>query len=280
MKHVGKINSKHGIFNFCNSDLIIGVSLQEYGEFSEIELSVMEKFIKDGDIVMDIGANIGCFTIPFSKKVGKKGKVLAFEPQKFIFNLLSDNVKCNKIKNVQIFNNAMGYSNTFLKLNDIDYAEPGNFGGVGLGKNYDNSLCVKIKKTKKYKIKTLTLNDFLNLKKCNFVKIDVELMELDVLKGGDKFIKKFRPIMWIENHTDYPNIINDFLLSNEYDSYWMPTWLYNPDNYFINSTNHFSKCFTFNTLAIPKESQEFEIGFFDKVLTSNCRPEKALIKTL
>ena len=75
MNYIKKISSRHGILNFCNSDLMIGKSLREYGEFSEIELSGMKKFIKDGDIVLEIGANIGCFTIPFSKIVGKRGKV-------------------------------------------------------------------------------------------------------------------------------------------------------------------------------------------------------------
>ena len=63
-----------------------------------------------------------------------------------------------------------------------------------LKENYDNSKCAKIKE-KKIKLKLLPLNNFLNLKKCNFIKIDVELMELDVLRGGKKFIEKFRPIM-------------------------------------------------------------------------------------
>ena len=48
MNYVRQIDSKHGIFNFCDSDLIIGASLKEYGEFSEIEFSIMDKFIKDG----------------------------------------------------------------------------------------------------------------------------------------------------------------------------------------------------------------------------------------
>ena len=279
MKCVKQINSKHGLFNFCDSDLIIGASLREYGEFSEIEYSIMDKFIKDGDIVIDIGANIGCFTIPLSKKVGKKGKVLAFEPQKFIYNLLSDNIKCNKIKNVQIFNNALGEINDYIELNDFDYSLPGNFGGIGLKKNYDNSRCAKMKKNK-YKVKTLSLNEFLDLKKCNFLKIDVELMETDILYGGKTFLNKFRPIMWIENHFETPNKINNFLLNNEYDSFWVPTSLFNQDNYFLNTNNFFGKTITTNTLAIPKEFNEsFKTRYFEKAINGNFLPTKAFAKT-
>ena len=280
MSYIRKINSRHGILNFCNSDLLIGRSLIEYGEFSEIEFSAMNKFIKDGDIILEIGANIGCFTIPYSKKVGSNGKVYAFEPQKFIFNLLKKNIECNELKNVQIFNNAIGNTNAILELNDFDYSQPGNFGGIGLKEDYDNSYCAKIKGIKKNKIKALTLDNFLNLKKCNFLKIDVELMELDVLKGGSDFIKKFRPIMWLENQNDFPNVINDFLFSIEYQPFWMETWLYNHNNYFSNTSNFFGRTSTLNTLAIPKEiSKNYKTIFFDKVLTPDCRPKKSYVRT-
>ena len=61
----------------------------------------------------------------------------------------------------------------------------------------------KLREQKKIKIKTITLNNFLNLKKCFFLKIDVERMELSVLKLAKDFINKFKPIIWIENHREY-----------------------------------------------------------------------------
>ena len=75
---LGQTNAKHGIFRFSLNDEYIGNALNEYGEFSEIEFSIMNKFIEKDDIVFDIGSNIGAFTIPFAKKVGQKGKVYAF----------------------------------------------------------------------------------------------------------------------------------------------------------------------------------------------------------
>ena len=74
-KFIGTINAKHGKFTFCHYDEYIGLSMREYGEYSEIEYSVIEKFIKKGDFVFDIGSNIGCFSIPLAKKVGPKGKI-------------------------------------------------------------------------------------------------------------------------------------------------------------------------------------------------------------
>ena len=114
--NIDKIEAKHGVFKFILNDQFIGNAINEYGEFSEIELSIMNKFIEKNDIIFDIGSNIGAFTIPFAKKVGENGEVFAFEPQPFIFNLLKHNVKLNKLKNVNLFKNGVGERKKILKL--------------------------------------------------------------------------------------------------------------------------------------------------------------------
>jgi len=277
---IGKVNAKHGIFHFCHFDEFIGKSFREYGEYSELELKTILEFINEGDVIFDIGANIGCFSVPFAKKVGSNGKVYAFEPQKFIFNLLKKNAVCNELNNLQIFNNAIGDANTILELNDFDYSQSGNFGGITLTENYDNSVCAKIKGTKKNKIKTLTLNNFLNLKKCNFLKIDVELMESNVLKGAKEFIKKFRPIIWIENHLGYPNYLNKYLLKINYKPFWAATMMYNPDNHFISDKNYYENILTYNTLAMPKEKAFLttKSAWLNEIFDEYTKAQRALTK--
>ena len=82
----------------------------------------------------------------------------------------------------------------------MDFEKVGNFGGVTLSSRYPNSTAEKLRK-KKNSVQILKLDDeFLKLKKCDFIKIDVELMEIEVLKGAKKFIKKYKPFLWIENH--------------------------------------------------------------------------------
>ena len=277
---IGKVNAKHGIFHFCHFDEFIGKSFREYGEYSELELKTILEFINEGDVIFDIGANIGCFSVPFAKKVGSNGKVYAFEPQKFIFNLLKKNAVCNELNNLQIFNNAIGDANTILELNDFDYSQSGNFGGITLTKDYDNSVCAKIKGTKKNKIKTLTLNNFLNLKKCNFLKIDVELMESNVLKGAKEFIKKFRPIIWMENLGGYPNYLNKYLLKINYKPFWAATMMYNPDNHFISDKNYYENILTYNTLAMPKEKAFLttKSAWLNEIFDEYTKAQRALTK--
>lgn len=278
-KHIGEVKAKHGVFSFCHFDEYIGLSLREYGEFSEIELSLMSKFIMKDDVVFDIGSNIGAFTVPFAKKVGELGQVYAFEPQKVIYELLQDNVNKNKLKNVKVFNVGIGKKKEELELNEIDYSEVGNFGGVSF--KYDSSSFTKNIKNKKYKVKIISLNEFMEIEKCNFMKIDVELMELDILTGGKNFLKKFRPILWIENHQFYPNEINKFLLENDYNAYWAYSNIFNESNHFINGNNYFGELATLNTLAIPKEDYRFSMDKqFDKILDLYTKPKIVLNKLI
>ena len=277
--HIGEVKAKHGVFSFCHFDEFIGLAIREYGEFSEIELSLMSKFIKEGDVVFDIGANIGAFTVPLSKKVGKFGEVYAFEPQKLIYDILQDNVNKNNLNNTRVYNVGVGEKEEELELNDIDYSKVGNFGGVSF--KYESSTFTKNIKNKKYKVKLTNLDKLIEIKKCNFIKMDVELMELDILKGGRKFLKKFRPILWIENHQSYPNKINKFLLKNDYNAYWVNSRIFNKSNFFINENNYFDEISTLNTLAIPKEDNRFSMDKkFDKIIDHNTKPILVLEKPL
>ena len=264
---VGQVSAKHGVFKFFNSDVFIGSSLREYGEFSEIEFSMMEKFVQIGDTIIDIGANIGCFTVPLAKKVGFTGNVLAFEPQKKIYDLLNDNIELNKLKNVKVYNSGLGEKESSVELNYIDYSKIGNFGGICINNAFNNNDSAQLENKKKYKVDVITLDNLLDIEKCAFIKIDAECMELNILKGGTKFIKKFRPIMWIENHDELPNKLNKYLLNADYNLYWMYTLYFNKDNYFINDINHYDKLATLNVLAIPKENKKYIIDDrFDKII--------------
>ena len=276
---IGEVKAKHGVFSFCHFDEFIGLAIREYGEFSEIELSLMSKFIKEGDVVFDIGANIGAFTVPLSKKVGKFGEVYAFEPQKLIYDILQDNVNKNNLNNTRVYNVGVGEKEEELELNDIDYSKVGNFGGVSF--KYESSSFTKNIKDKKYRVMVTNLDKLMEIKKCNFIKMDVELMELDILKGGRKFLKKFRPILWIENHQSYPNKINKFLLKNDYNAYWVNSRIFNKSNFFINENNYFDEISTLNTLAIPKEDNRFSMDKkFDKIIDHNTKPILVLEKPL
>ena len=89
---------------YPSNDEAIGKCLEAFGEWSEGENTIMANFISEGDNVIDVGANIGTTVLPASKKVGKKGRVIAFEPQTIIAQCLQTNLTLNNIKNVIVYN--------------------------------------------------------------------------------------------------------------------------------------------------------------------------------
>ena len=264
------INTKHGNFEYCKFDKFIGFSLKEYGEYSDIELTIILHFIKEGDTVFDIGANIGAFSIPISKKIGHKGNLYCFEPQGLIFKILNNNLRKNKIKNTKTFQNSIGKNNKKILLRNIDYSKYGNFGGVSLVTSNHNEISTK---EDSIEFKSLKLDNFLKIGKCDFIKVDVESMELDVLKGGKLFLAKYRPILWMENHPEKPNKLNKYLMNHNYNVYWVKSRLFNPNNYFKNQINHFKQICTENIIAVPKEKdQKLDTHLLEKVVDEFSSP--------
>lgn len=101
--NVEVVKGKHGLFAVPTDDMYIGASLRVYGEWSEGEnMDVFSTCIKEGDVVLDIGANLGSFTVPMSRHVGRSGLVHAFEPMGLNFRLLATNIVLNGLQNVEL----------------------------------------------------------------------------------------------------------------------------------------------------------------------------------
>lgn len=253
------ITGKHGKFQFFSKDYFIGKSFKEYGEYSEIELQLLLNFIKSGDTVLDIGSNIGGFTIPFSKKVGSTGQVFAFEPQPEIFKILRKNIVLNEAKNIKSFPVGLSNKKETIKLKKIKYDQIGNFGGVTLKDEKQNLKCVS-SLNEFYNVKIKKLDNFDEIKKCNLIKIDVEGMEINTLEGAKEIIKKNRPILFLENDLNKPKKLNHYVINKGYEIFWVLTSLYNKDNFFSNKSNFFvgpngMVIVACNIICFPKEKK-------------------------
>ncbi|HLQ76162.1 MAG TPA: FkbM family methyltransferase, partial [Terriglobia bacterium] len=97
---------KHGYFLFNRNDQYIGRALDLYGEWCEHEITTLAQLVRPGDIVIDIGANIGTHTIALANMVTSSGAVIAVEAQRLIFNYLVANVAINNFVHVLCVNNA------------------------------------------------------------------------------------------------------------------------------------------------------------------------------
>ncbi|MBS91478.1 MAG: hypothetical protein CMM95_00275 [Rickettsiales bacterium] len=265
---IGFVNAKHGDFMFYNYDEFVGLSIREYGEWSEKLLDQILSFLNKSDYVFDIGSHVGLFTVPISKKIGPEGKLFSFEPQKMLYYLQCANLALNDIKNVEVFNVGMGKSKKEVLVDEINYSKPGNFGGFGLGKDYDYSKFINVNDGKKTKINVKNLDLFQNIKRCDLIKLEAELLEKQILEGGLKFLKKFRPIIICENCPSNPQELNSFLFSQDYDLYWFDYTFFNEENYFINSENHFDRVGKFYIFAFPKE-KNFSFKNYVKITKPN-----------
>ena len=162
--------------------------LLEQERWFESELAFMTKLIKTGDIILDIGANYGLYTIRFASLVGNMGKVFAFEPTPDTATFLQRTVNDNGLNNVDIIPYALsskcGISNFFVNDN-----------------SELNSLTANKKNSKSVTVSVQTLDsikDEFEDTCVNFVKLDAEGEEANIIRGAEWFIKKHDPLFMFE----------------------------------------------------------------------------------
>ncbi|MDA4122806.1 MAG: FkbM family methyltransferase [Thaumarchaeota archaeon] len=156
-----------------------------------------ERKIMPGDVVLDVGAHIGSFTLKAAKEVGPEGRVVSFEPSSENFKLLTLNVNSNDYKNAKLFNVAVGSGPGTAKLH------LGNRKGTNSLLSDAGAENVGIEEVP---IRTLdSVADELKLSKVSFVKIDVEGFELEVLKGARNVLSSSHPSLAMETHDFGPS---------------------------------------------------------------------------
>ena len=151
------------------------------------------KYLNSESIVVEIGSHIGTLTIILSK-IAKK--VYAFEPLKQSFDILNKNILLNNCENV--ISNQKGVGEKIGKTK-IGFISEGNCGatilkGGSVDKYWDNKTDIDV---------DLVTLDSLKLDRLDYLKIDVEGYEENVIKGGLKTIKKFKPVIVMECMEDY-----------------------------------------------------------------------------
>jgi FkbM family methyltransferase len=195
-----KIISKNGFFlkEVEGSKMLLdlrdkGISLELAldGIRERMSTKNIYKEIKKGDIVIDIGANIGYYVLIESKIVGKKGKVYAIEPVPKNFEMLKKNIEINKCSNIEMFELAIGDKKC---LSEINLSSRCNWSSMIYLKEAD----VK----EKINVNVNTLDNFIKDKKYpNFIRMDVEGYEYNILKGMESIFKNKKPLkIFIELH--------------------------------------------------------------------------------
>ena len=134
------------------------------------EVRFRDRYIRKGEVVYDLGAHIGGWTLPMALE----NTVYAFEPDKDAVKILEDNIRLNNLNTVQVFNVAIG-NNQKPNMNNC----------------YSSNMVTQ----------WITLDDFVTRgPPPDFIKIDVEGDELEVLQGAQETISRYKPRIFIETH--------------------------------------------------------------------------------
>jgi FkbM family methyltransferase len=240
---------KHGTLVYNIHDIYIGRSLELYGEFSEGEIELFQQIVKPGRVVVEVGANIGAHTVFLAQAVGPMGRVLAFEPQRVIFQVLCANLALNSLPNVHAWQAAVGNKPGEIVVPVLDYSQPHNFGGLSLEGHQLGE-----------RVPVMTL-DSLNLQQCYLLKIDVEGMEQSVLEGAAQTIARCRPILYVENdRQEKAAALIRYIDGIGYNMYWHTPPLFNPNNFAGNPENVFGRVVSVNMLCCPKSLPQQVVG--------------------
>ena len=186
-KSLRSVTTKYGECWFYGKDEYIGRSLYSYGEFSGAECEEIISLAAGGKC-LDVGANIGFMSMALSYS---GCSVVAFEPQPELFKLLVRNVRPLTVSSSPV---ALSDKNGIAKMPRIRYGERGNYGGLGLDQRSElGTIDVPTSTLDSYDIATHGVSNV------DFIKIDVEGHELQVLQGATETILRDKPVMYIED---------------------------------------------------------------------------------
>jgi FkbM family methyltransferase len=165
------------------------------GVFDKTTIGIIDTIVRPGDCCLDIGANVGALSLAMAKKTTATGRVYAFEPGKLTYDRLMKNIELNPGFSDIITTYQMGLSDRVGELYWCEHES--NRGDANLSDQpMPNSVLVPVG--------TVDLQ-FQNIpiEKLDFVKIDVESMEYEVITGGMSTWKKYRPVIYYETLKEF-----------------------------------------------------------------------------
>ncbi len=163
--------------------------------------------IKSGDVVFDVGTNIGETLLNFAKIVGNEGKVYGFEPDEKTYGKAKKNIALNDFQNIMLFKLGISDKKESVKLYEVDNH---NFGMNRIltaesGKDLNFSV-----------IETISIDDFVaenKIERLDFIKVDIEGYEMHAISGARKTLETHKPILFVE--LGYDRLIKNGTTPNE-----------------------------------------------------------------
>ncbi len=185
-------DTRFGRMFTLSGDMVIGRSLRLYGEFAGDEVDSILSFVRPGDHVLDLGANIGVHALALAQTVGPTGRVTAVEPQRYCFQLLCANMTANQLTHVDCLRAAVGDVPGTCSVPVLDPTTRHNAGAT--------TVSVEAPAAQAEESVPLITVDGLQLGRCDLIKIDTEGFEDRVVLGAARTIAAHLPLLYIEVH--------------------------------------------------------------------------------
>lgn len=178
------------------------------GNYEATETSFVENVLQPGDTFLDIGANIGWFTITAANIVGAEGRVYAFEPRNTTFKYLEKTISSNDLNpRVQAFHCALGAEKGTLQI--VWGTGTSNPGGTWLVSRKEVSDVLPTTTHTYQDIDVQRLDDVVNVSRVDVIKIDVEGAEPLVLQGAETILRNCRPLVLSEINEELLKIVGN-----------------------------------------------------------------------
>ena len=180
-------------------DNYIGSYVEESGTYDQTELSILVSLIKPDSVVVEVGANVGSYSVYIAARIGERGALYCFEPFRLIYQILTANVALNGLSNVVTVNSGVGdWPSREVNADAPNLNVPGNYGASSLLDRSSRTWIPASPGTETVKIEPLDARGL--LRRIDLIKIDVEGMEFEVIRGGKDTISRDMPIVYAENH--------------------------------------------------------------------------------
>lgn len=171
-----------------------------YGYYEKPLGDLIKRILQPGDVFLDIGANIGYFSL-LAANNEPTSKIISFEPVKNLFQKLEENISVNNIKNITALNVAIGDIDEEREL-FISAADNLGMSSFHQPENYSG---------KKEKVKVISIDSWFKtarLSRVDLIKLDIEGSELAALKGMQKILQNFKPLIIAEINPETLRLFN------------------------------------------------------------------------
>lgn len=215
-----KIKYRKSIYLELDISDWIQQNLYFLNEYEEREVRFVECFLKEGDVFVDLGANIGLFSLVASQVIGTKGRVYAFEPGKESYGALCKHIKLNKAKNIHAEKLAVTDKEGTVVLH-IDEKEANKGGASAYPSQFS-----KVETATTTSLDTYFAQE--SIASVALIKMDIEGGEYLALKGMQGILERYKPALLIEldpevlNRTSFTQTeIEDILFKMGYKKYYL-----------------------------------------------------------